>query len=83
LASLGVLDLVAHGDLAAGAQQLADVALEGVVRHAAHRRLGGGPFLPRGELDLEDRRRALGVLEEQLVEVAHPVEEDGVPGAAP
>ena len=35
----GVLDLVADRDLEAGAHQLAEVALERVVRHAAHRRL--------------------------------------------
>ena len=49
-----------------------------MVRHAAHRRLVLAAFVPRGEHEVEQRRGALGVLEEHLVEVAEPVEEDRV-----
>ena len=53
-------------------------AVGGVVRHAAHRRLVLLPLVPRGEDEVEQRRGLLGVLEEHLVEVAEPIEEDRV-----
>ncbi len=74
----GLLHLVADRHLEAGAHRLGEVDFEGVVRHPAHRRFALGAALPRGERHLQQRRGALGVLEEQLVEVAHPVEQQGV-----
>ena len=73
-----VFHLVADGDLEAGGEQLADVAFEGVVGHAAHRRLAVGPLLAGGELDLEDRRGPPSVVEEQLEKIAHPVHQDRI-----
>ena len=73
-----VLHLVAHRDLAAGGDELRDVVLDAVVRHAAHRRLDVRVAVAGGQRDAEDGRRLLRVVEEHLVEVAHPVEEDGV-----
>ena len=78
LGLLGVLDLIADRDLEPGAHQLAQVALERVVRHAAHGRFVLGPALARGERDLEDGRGLLRVLVEHLEEVAHAIEQDGV-----
>ena len=73
LGRLGVLDLLADGHLEALAQELRQVGADGVIGHAAHRHL-----LPRGQGDLEDRRRGPGVLVEHLVEVAQAEEQQGV-----
>jgi len=35
---------------------------------------------PRGQRDVEDRGGLFGVIEEQLEEVAHPVEEQAIAG---
>ena len=74
----GVLHLIADRDLEAGTHQLAEVALERLVRHAAHRRFVLGAALARGERDLEDGRRLRRVLVEHLEEVAHAIEQDRV-----
>jgi hypothetical protein len=73
-----ILDLVADGDLAPRGHEPRDVVLDGVVRHAAHRGLDVGVLVPRGQRDPEHRSGFPGVVEEHLVEVAHPVEQDGV-----
>jgi hypothetical protein len=38
--------------------------------------------MARGQRDAEQRRRVAGVVEEHLVEIAHPVEQDRVRHAA-
>jgi hypothetical protein len=54
------------------------VLLDRVVRHPGHLdRLAGGRAAG-GQRDVHQPRGLLGVLEEQLVEVAHAVEEEGV-----
>ena len=73
-----ILDLIAHGDLVARVEQPGDVGVDRVVGHPAHRRLAGGSLLPRGEGDIEYRCGGRGVLEEQLEEVAHPVQQNRV-----
>ena len=73
-----VLHLVADCHLETGLQELAYVAVQRVMRDAAHRGFALGPLLTGGESDLEDRRGALGILEEELVEVAHAVEQEAV-----
>ncbi len=78
LACAGVLDLVADRDLEAGTHQLAEVALERLMRHAAHRRFVFGAALARGERDLENGRRLRRVLVEHLEEVTHAIEQDRV-----
>ena len=60
------------------ADQLRDVAVGRVIRHAAHRRLVLLPLVARGEDQVEQRRRLLRVFEEHFVEVAEAVQEDGV-----
>ena len=71
----GLGGLLGDGDAFSGLEQAGDVALRGVVGHAAHR--GAAAF---GEGDVEDRRGGFRVLEEHLVEVAEPVKQDDVGG---
>ncbi len=65
LALAPALELLADRDLLAGLDQPGDVALGGVVGDAGHRRA-----LSRGQRDRQQARPQLGILEEQLVEVA-------------
>ncbi len=74
-----VLHLLAERDAEALAHQAGDVARRRVVGHAAHR--DGLAVLvlgARGEGDLERSRGDHGVVEEQLVEVAHAEEHERV-----
>ena len=77
LAAAGRLHLLAEGDLLPRPHEPRDVGLGRVLGDAGH--LGA---LPGGERDLEQPGPALGVLEEHLVEVAEP-EEQEVIGIAP
>ena len=74
----GVLELLAHSD----AMTLGDETLEIVVsrahRHAAHRNVLALMLAALGERDAERARGDLGVLEEQLVEIAHAVEQEAI-----
>ncbi len=74
-----VLHLLAQGDPEALADEPPDVGGGRVPGDPAH---GHGVPVPipgpRGEGDLEGLRRHHGVLEEELVEVPHPEEEEGV-----
>ncbi len=72
-----LLDLVADGDLEPLLQEARHVSASGVVGHPAHRDLVV-PLRARRQRDLERLRGGHGVLEEHLVEVAEPEEEDGV-----
>ena len=58
--------------------QLLQVLVGGVDRHAAHRDVGALVLAALGERDAERARGDLGVVEEQLVEIAHPVEQQAV-----
>src|SRR5207302_6516874 len=71
-------DLVADHDPATGAQELAHIALPGVVGNAAHRVPPALAQRPRGEGHSHDRGRLHGVVVEKLVEVPHPEKQDGV-----
>jgi hypothetical protein len=46
--------------------------------HAAHRHRIGRVLLARGEHQVEQRRRALGVGLEELVEITHPKEQQRI-----
>jgi hypothetical protein len=74
----GSPNLLAEGDALALADELRQIPLDSVERHAGHRdRLPGR--LPAGRQgDIEQRGRTPCVLEEQLVEISHPVEEQDV-----
>ena len=52
------------------------VRFERVVRHARHRNRRAGGLPARGQRDVEQPRGPLGVVVEELVEVAHPVEHE-------
>ena len=67
--------LFGDGDAFAGLEQAGDVALGGVVGHAAHR---GAAAV--GEGHVEDGRGGFRVLEEHLVEVPEAEEQDHVRG---
>ena len=73
----GVLQLFADGDLVADADQPGEVALHRMDRHAGHRDVLALMLAALGQGDAERGRRDLGVLEEQLVEVAHAEEQHG------
>src|SRR6266446_3583152 len=77
LAAAGSLHLLAEGNLLPRPDQPRDVRLGRVMGDARH--LGA---LPGGERDLEQPGPALGVLEEHLVEVAEPKEQEVI-GIAP
>ena len=66
------LELVADDHLVTGAQQLAGVALPGVMRHPAHGRASRLAQRPRGERHAHDRSGCDRVLEEDLVKVPEP-----------
>ena len=65
-----VLDLIADRHLQAGGEELAEIPLQRVMGHPAHRHLALGSLVAGGELNLQDRRRLAGVVEEHLVEIA-------------
>ena len=71
------LHLLTDGDLLSGLYQARDVAIGRVVRDAGHRRA-----LPGGERDGQQPRAQLGVLQEELVEVAEPEQQQVVGKAA-
>ena len=73
-----VLDLLADGDADALRDQLLQVLVGGVDRHAAHRDVGALMLAALGQRDAERARGDLGVVEEHLVEIAHPVEQQAI-----
>ena len=73
-----ILHLFADGDLVSLADQLFNVCIHGVIRHAAHRR----PFLQAAVLACQCQFQLMGccfrVLEKQLVEVSQPEQQQAV-----
>ncbi len=74
----GILDLLADRDLEALADQAREIGLVAVHRHAAHRDVLAQVLAALGQRDVERGRRAHRIVEEQLVEIAHPVEQQMV-----
>ena len=70
-----VLHLVADGHLAPGLEQAPDVGVGGVEGNAAHRHDAA-----LGQRHVEQLRPRLGVLEEHLVEIAQPEQQQRVLG---
>ncbi len=70
--------LVADHHLVARAQELACVQLPCVIRDAAHGRPSRFAQWARGQRDPHHRRGDDGVVEEDLIEIAEPEEEDSV-----
>ncbi len=73
-----ILGLLADRDAVAEADQSLKVVVRALHRNAAHRDVPAQMFPPLGEHDPESPAGDLRILEEQLVEVAHPVEEQAV-----
>ena len=78
LGRCGIADLLADGDRAARLDELGEIAVRGVVGHAGHRDRGAVGASARRQGDVEELGRLLRVVEEQLVEVAHAVEQQRV-----
>jgi hypothetical protein len=78
LAGGRVADLLADHRRFAEFDQAGEVGLQRVERHAAHPDRHAGRLAARGQRDVEQARRLFGVIMEQLVEIAHPVEQQGV-----
>ncbi len=58
--------------------QAVQIIVGAMDRNAAHRNVAAMMLAALGEHDAERARGDLGVLEEQLVEVAHPVEQQAI-----
>ena len=75
LGLFGIRHLLADGDLVPLLDEAHQVPLHRLDRHAGHRQRVGRALRARGQRDPELARRDLRVVAEQLVEVAHPEEE--------
>ena len=76
LARLGrVLGLLAHRNAVAEPDQLVEIITGRMDRHPAHRNVLAEMLAALGQGDAERPRRRFGIIEEQLVEIPHPVEQ--------
>ena len=73
-----VFHLLAHGDAEALADEAREIGLGGMHWHAAHRNVLALMLAALGQLDVERRRGFLQILEEQLVEIAHAIEQQAI-----
>ena len=73
---LGVLHLLADGDLIPLCHELGDIALRAVVGHAAHGRALLLSAVAAGERQVQFLRDQLGVLKKHLIEIAQTVHQD-------
>ena len=73
-----VLGLLAHRDAVALRDQALKIFVGGMHRHAAHGDVLAEVLAALGERDAERARGDVSVLEEQLVEIAHAVEQEAV-----
>ena len=73
-----VTDLLTDGDRLAEPDEAGEIVVHGVIRHARHRnRLAGGSSAAR-QRDVDEFGHSAGIVIEQLVEVAHAVEQQHV-----
>ncbi len=75
LAGGGIPHLFADGGRFAELHQLGQIALDGVIGHPRHRNGAARRLAAFGEGDVEQLGGLAGIVIEQLVEVAHPVEQ--------
>ena len=78
-ACFGRFDLLGDRDPAARLDQPGEIAFRRMHRHAAHRDRLAQMLAPAGQRDVEDLRGRPGIVEEQLEEIAHPVEQQAIP----
>ena len=71
----GVFHLLADGDAMAQLDQLVEIVIGRMDRHAAHADVFAQMLAALGQHDAQSRAGDLGVLEEQLVEIAHAIEQ--------
>lgn len=71
----GVFNLLADGDAVAEFYELVEIVIGRVDRHAAHLDVFAKMLAALGEDDPEGRAGDLGVFEEELVEIAHAIEQ--------
>ncbi len=74
----GVLELLAHRDAMAERDQPMQIFVGALDRDAAHRNVTAEMLAALGQHDAERARSDLGVVEEQLVKIAHPVEQQTI-----
>ena len=75
LASAGIFELFADSDAVAERDQLVQIVVGALDRHAAHRNVLAEMLAALGQHDAERAAGDLGIVEEQFVEIAHPVEQ--------
>ena len=75
LARRRIADLLADRHGLAEAHQSGEVLLDGVERDPGHRDRRSRRLSARGQRDVEQRRGAARIVVEELVEIAHPVEQ--------
>ena len=73
-----VAHLLADRNGLAQLDQLLQILVDCVIGNAGHRDRRAVRLTASGQRDVEQLRRALRVVEEEFVEIAHPVEEEGV-----
>ena len=73
-----VLGLLADGDAEALGDQTLEIVVGGMDRHAAHGNVLAKMLAALGERDAERARGEGRIVEEQLVEVAHAIEQEAV-----
>lgn len=73
-----VLHLLADRDPVAGRDQALEIFVGPHHRHAAHGDIHAAMLAALRQYDAERARGHLGILEEQFVEIAHPVEEQAI-----
>ena len=73
-----VLELLAHRDAMAERDQPVEIFVGAHDGNAAQRHVLAEIFSALGEHDAERARGDLGILEEHLVEIAHPVEQQAI-----
>ena len=73
-----VFELLADRDAMAERDEAVEIVVGALDRHAAHADVFALVLAPFGEDDAERPARDLRVVEEELVEIAHPVEEQAV-----
>ena len=77
-AGRGVSNLLADGRPLSATDEPGEVGIHGVGRHSRHRDRFAGGVTARGKGDIEKLGGAARVIEEELVEISHPIEEKHV-----
>ena len=74
----GIFELFAHGDAVAERDEAMQIFVGALDRHAAHRNVAAEMLAALGQHDAERAGGDFGIVEEQFVEVAHPIEQQAI-----